>query len=77
MASILIYFLYGKEVLNSIPIEVAKSGSGHGNRLSPLYFKTYTKLTIEKINRDRKIPLQIGDIDFGYYMNDPNNIDKE
>lgn len=75
MASILVYFLYSKDVLNSIPIEIAKSGGGHGNRLSPLYFKTHTKLTIEKINKNRSIPLQVGDIDFGYYLNDLDNID--
>lgn len=77
MASILVYFLYGKDVLNSIPMEIAKSGGGHGNRLSPLYFKTHTKLTIDNINENRSIPLQVGDIDFGYYLNDLDNINMD
>lgn len=70
MASILIYFLYGKEMLRSISVEIAKTGGGHGNKLSPLYFKIHTKQTFENINENRTIPLQIGDINFGYYMND-------
>jgi hypothetical protein len=69
LSTILVYFLYGKEMVLSIPVEVAKSGGGHGNKLSPLYFKHYPKKTLEEINDNKSIPLQIGDIDFGYYLN--------
>ena len=64
MAPILIYYLYGKDVLTSIPKTIAKSGGGHGPRYSPLFFKTHTKVTLEIINKGRKVPLQVGDIDF-------------
>ena len=69
-STILVYFLYGKEMVLSIPVEVAKSGGGHGNKLSPLYFKNSPQKTLEKFNENRSIPLQIGDINFGYYLND-------
>ena len=64
MAPILIYFLYGKDVLTSIPKRVAVSGGGHGRRYSELYFRTHPKVTLQKINARRRTPLEMGDIDF-------------
>jgi hypothetical protein len=64
MAPILVYFLYGKDVLSSVSKAAARSGGGHGDRYSPLYLETRTGLTIESINEGRAVPLQEGDIDF-------------
>lgn len=69
LASILIYFIFGKEMLHSIPDEIAKSGGGHGTMLSQLYFKKHEKISLEGINKNREIPLLLGDINFGRYIN--------
>jgi hypothetical protein len=64
MAPVLVYFLYGKDVLTAIPKEEARSGGGHGKRYSKLYFETHPKVTLEGLNEGRSVPLVLGDIDF-------------
>jgi hypothetical protein len=64
MAPILVYFLYGKDVLTAIPKQVARSGGGSGRRYSKLYFDSHPKVTLASINEDRNVPLELGDIDF-------------
>ncbi|UCF05841.1 MAG: hypothetical protein JSV33_02040, partial [bacterium] len=70
MAPILVYFLYGKDVLTSIPKEIARSGGGSGRRYSKLYFDSHPKVTLENINEGRDIPLVLGDIDFARIFKD-------
>lgn len=64
MAPILVYFLYGKDVLTSISRMAASSGGGHARRYSPLYFESHPNVTLESINESRAVPLVMGDIDF-------------
>lgn len=64
MAALLVYFLYGKDVLTSISRMSAVSGGGHGRRYSALYFETHPNLSLETINEGHTIPLVVGDIDF-------------
>jgi hypothetical protein len=64
MAPILVYFLYGKDVLTDIPKQIARSGGGSGTRYSKLYFDSHPKVTLETINEGRDVPLVLGDIDF-------------
>jgi len=64
MAPILVYFLWGKDVLTEIPKQIARSGGGSGTRYSKLYFDSHPKVTLETINEGRNIPLVLGDIDF-------------
>jgi hypothetical protein len=64
MAPILVYFLYGKDVLTEIPKQIARSGGSSGRRYSKLYFDSHPKVTLETINEGREIPLVLGDIDF-------------
>jgi hypothetical protein len=64
MAPILVYFLYGKDVLTSIPWMSAASGSGGGRRYSRLYFKTHPGVTLDDLNEGRDVRLIEGDIDF-------------
>jgi hypothetical protein len=73
MAPILIYFLYGKDVLTTINKAASLSGGGFGEQYSPLFFKTHTKVTWEDINKNRSIPLQMGDIDFSRVLGDLNS----
>lgn len=73
MAPILVYFLYGKDVLSSISKADAKSGGGHGVRYSPLFLKTHTNVTMEKINEGRSVLLREGDIDFARILFDTEN----
>ncbi len=70
MAPILVYFLYGKDVLTSIPKEIARSGGGSGRRYSKLYFDSHSKVTLENINEGRDVPLVLGDIDFSRIFED-------
>jgi hypothetical protein len=70
MAPILVYFLYGKDVLTAIPKQVARSGGGSGTRYSKLFFDTNPKVTLETINRGRDVPLVLGDIDFSRIFGD-------
>jgi hypothetical protein len=70
MAPILVYFLYGKDVLTAIPKRIARSGGGSGTRYSKLFFDRNTKVTLETINRDRDISLVLGDIDFSRIFGD-------
>jgi hypothetical protein len=73
MAPILVYFLYGKDVLSSVSKAAARSGGGHGDRYSPLYLETRTNVTIESANEGRAVPLQEGDIDFSTIFADLEN----
>lgn len=75
MAPILVYFVYGKDVLTDIPKQAARSGGGHGIRYSELYFKTYPKVTLESINEGRAVPLILGDIDFARALADASEDD--
>jgi hypothetical protein len=70
MAPILVYLLYGKDALTSIPKEITRSGGGSGRRYSGLYFDSHTKMTLESINENRDIPLVLGDIDFARIFRD-------
>jgi hypothetical protein len=70
MAPILVYFLYGKDVLTEIPKQIARSGGGSGTRYSELYFASHPKVTLETINEGRDIPLVLGDIDFSRVFED-------
>jgi hypothetical protein len=64
MAPILVYFLYGKEVLTSIPGRAAASGAGHGRRYSRLFLESRPGVTLDSLNEGRDVPLVVGDIDF-------------
>ena len=58
MASILIYFLYGNRAMQSIY-------NGYTIiKYSDLYFKTYRKNSLKKVNLDREFPFVTGDYDF-------------
>jgi hypothetical protein len=58
MKEILIYFLYGEQVLETID-------DGYQIRkLSPLYFEMYSNDSLEQINRGRRDPLGERDYDF-------------
>jgi hypothetical protein len=70
MAPILVYFLYGKDVLTAIPKQIARSGGGSGTRYSKLYFDSHPKVTLEAINKGRDVPLVLGDIDFSRIFGD-------
>jgi hypothetical protein len=70
MAPILVYFLYGKDVLMEIPKRITRSGGGSGTRYSKLYFDSHPKVTLETINEGRDIPLALGDIDFSRVFED-------
>ena len=70
MAPILVYFLYGKEVLTSISRMAAASGGGHARRYSSLYFESHPKVTLESINEGRAVPLVMGDMDFAQVLAD-------
>jgi hypothetical protein len=70
MAPILVYFLYGKDVLTEIPKRIARSGGGSGTRYSQLFFDTNPKVTLETINKGRDVPLVLGDIDFSRIFGD-------
>jgi len=73
MAPILIYYLYGKDVLTSINKASTLSGGGFGPRYSPLFFKTHSKITLDDINKNHEIPLRMGDIDFSRIFGDLNS----
>jgi len=70
MAPILVYFLYGKDVLTEIPKQIARSGGGSGTRYSKLFFNSRPKVTLETINEGRDVPLVLGDIDFSRNLYD-------
>ena len=70
MAPILVYFLYGKDVLTAIPKQIARSGGGSGTRYSKLFFDSHPKVTLASINEGRDVPLVIGDIDFSRIFGD-------
>ena len=70
MAPILVYFLYGKDVLTAIPKQIARSGGGSGRRYSKLYFDSHPKVTLASINEGRDVPLVLGDIDFSRIFED-------
>jgi hypothetical protein len=70
MAAILVYFLYGKDVLTEIPKRITRSGGGSGTRYSKLFFDRNSKVTLETINRGRDVPLILGDIDFSRIFGD-------
>jgi Peptidase family S41 len=70
MAPILVYFLYGKDVLTAIPKQIARSGGGSGTRYSRLYFDSHPKVTLASINEGRDVPLVLGDIDFSRIFED-------
>lgn len=73
MAPILVYFLYGRDVLSSVSKAPARSGGGHGDRYSPLYLETRGNVTIESINEGRAVPLREGDINFSTIFADLEN----
>jgi hypothetical protein len=58
MSQILIYFLYGRKAMESID-------SGYTiKKYSDLYFSHFKEESLEKINKDREIPLTKNDYDF-------------
>lgn len=64
MADILLYFLYGKDVLMSARFDSFAAGGGVVERYSDLYFEINRDVTIEHFNEGRAIPLVVGDYDF-------------
>ena len=72
MADILVYFLYGRDVLVE---DVMKAGFGVGcgeiRRYSELYFESCDNETIDDFNEGRPVPMVVGDYDFRYYLTDP------
>jgi hypothetical protein len=70
MAPILVYLLYGRDVLTAIPKQIARSGGGSGTRYSKLFFDRNSEVTLETINRGRDVPLVLGDIDFSRIFGD-------
>lgn len=57
MSNVLVYFLYGEDVLQSREpgLEVKKYSS--------FYFETYPNESLEQVNEGREVPLEIGDSD--------------
>jgi hypothetical protein len=58
MVRMLLYFLFGKETM------VSYDNGFQISRYSELYFQVYVNASMEEINRNRVLPLQIGDYDF-------------
>jgi len=58
MVRMLLYFLFGKESM------VSYDKGFQISRYSELYFQVYANASMEEINRNRTLPLQIGDYDF-------------
>lgn len=58
MVQMLLYFLYGKEAMFFYDKGFQIS------RYSDLYFQMYTNASLEEINRNRTVPLEVGDYDF-------------
>ena len=72
MADILVYSLYGRDVLIE---DVMKAGfdvgCGQIRRYSELYFESCANETIDDFNEGRSVPMVVGDYDFSYYLTDP------
>jgi hypothetical protein len=58
MVPMLLYFLFGKESM------VTYDKGFQISRYSELYFQVYANASMKEINRNRVVPLQIGDYDF-------------
>lgn len=58
MADVLMYFLHGKDA-------AIRTRWNNVTRLSAMYLSTRSKLTLEDINKGRRVPLVKGDYDFG------------
>ena len=58
MVQMLLYFLYGQESM------VSYDKGFQISRYSDLYFQVYANASLEEINSDRAVPLDIGDYDF-------------
>ena len=69
MADILIYMLYGKETLTSIQLDTLQAG-GQVNRYSAQCFTPPNNIgaTLEEINQDRPVPVELGGYDFGSFF---------
>ena len=70
MADILIYFLYGKDILTAVETHPFAAGGGRGERFSNLYFQSRSNVTLESINQDRAVPLLEGEYDFRWDFTD-------
>jgi len=58
MVRMLLYFLFGRESMSS------DDEGFQISRYSELYFQFYTDASLEGLNRDRAVPLKVGDYDF-------------
>lgn len=69
MSDILIYFLYGKDILNSIQLDMLKSG-GQVYRYSAQCFTPPNNIgkTLDQVNEGRDIPIELGGYDFTYFF---------
>lgn len=69
LSDILIYFLYGKEALNSIQLATLEAG-GQVDRISELCFTPPNNIgkTLDEINEGRTLPIQLGGYDFSQFF---------
>ena len=61
MGDILVYFLYGKDVLLDVVIEPYLNGGGQIERLGPLEMRFYSPEELEEMSAQLGFPLQTGD----------------
>ena len=61
MSDILVYFLYGKDVLLDVIVEPILNGGGQIERLGPLEMKYYAPDELAKLSAQHGFPLQTGD----------------
>jgi len=69
MVQILLYFLFGKEVMTTY------NAGFQISRYSDLYFQVYANDSLSNINRNQAVPLEIGDYDFAQEQAKENEID--
>ena len=76
MSDILIYFLYGSDVLQDTMTASSAAGGGTIIRYSEEYFASRPNLSLESINADRAIPIVMGGYDFSSYFGaDPDRFE--
>lgn len=62
LANVLAYFLYGMDAGED------QVSAYSINRYSELFFTSYKETTLENINKERSVPLKVGDYDFDSYF---------
>jgi CubicO group peptidase (beta-lactamase class C family) len=67
MSDILVYFLYGKDVLLDVIVEPILNGGGQIERLGPLEMKYYSPDDLAELSAQHGFPLQTGDFNTAGY----------